>query len=97
MLFGGNVESPAQLRDLTAAITATGNRPLIAVDEEGGDVSRLHHRTGSDSPGNLALGRIDDVALTEAVAADIGRQLCELASPLTWHRRSTSTPTPRTR
>lgn len=75
VLFAGNVENPARLRDLTAAITATGDRPLIAVDEEGGDVSRVHHRAGSDSPGNLALGRVDDVTLTEAVAADIGRQL----------------------
>jgi beta-N-acetylhexosaminidase len=75
VLFGGNVESPDQLRRLTATITATGDRPLTAVDEEGGDVSRLHHQAGSDSPGNLALGRVDDVVLTEAVAADIGRQL----------------------
>ena len=75
VLFGGNIDTPAQLRDLTAAITATGDRPLITADEEGGDVSRLHHGAGSDSPGNLALGRVDDVTLTEAVAADIGRQL----------------------
>jgi beta-N-acetylhexosaminidase len=42
---------------------------VVAIDEEGGDVSRL----GVPTPGNLALGVFDDVALTEEVAAEIAR------------------------
>ena len=40
---------------------------LVAVDEEGGDVTRL----GVPTPGNLVLGVLDDVELTEEVAAEI--------------------------
>jgi beta-N-acetylhexosaminidase len=43
---------------------------LVAIDEEGGDVTRL----GIPTPGNLALGVLDDVALTEEVAAEIARE-----------------------
>jgi beta-N-acetylhexosaminidase len=42
---------------------------VVAIDEEGGDVTRL----GTPSPGNLALGHIDDVELTERVAGAIAR------------------------
>ena len=45
---------------------------LIGIDEEGGDVTRLEAATGSSYPGNLALGAVDDVELTEQVAASIG-------------------------
>ena len=38
ILFGGNVESPRQLRTLTAALRSGGGSPLVAVDQEGGDV-----------------------------------------------------------
>ncbi len=74
-LFGSNVDGPGQLADLTTAIHAVGRDVLIATDEEGGDVTRLHRRTGSPHPGNAALGVVDDVALTEAVAAEIGAEL----------------------
>jgi beta-N-acetylhexosaminidase len=74
-LFGSNVDGPAQVAGLTAAIHAAGSDVLIATDEEGGDVTRLHRRTGSPHPGNAALGVVDDVALTEAVAGEIGAEL----------------------
>ena len=48
---------------------------LIAIDEEGGDVTRLEAERGSSYPGNLALGAVDDVGLTERVAAAIGGDL----------------------
>jgi beta-N-acetylhexosaminidase len=48
---------------------------LIAIDEEGGDVTRLESEEGSSFPGNAALGAIDDVAATEAVAEAIGVRL----------------------
>ena len=48
---------------------------LVAVDEEGGDVTRLDVATGSAFPGNYALGHVDDPVLTETVARQIGRSL----------------------
>jgi beta-N-acetylhexosaminidase len=38
ILFRGNVESPGQLRALTLALRKAGGSPLVAVDQEGGDV-----------------------------------------------------------
>jgi beta-N-acetylhexosaminidase len=43
---------------------------VVAIDEEGGDVTRL----GIATPGNLVLGVLDDVELTEEVAAEIARE-----------------------
>ena len=74
VLFGWNVESPAQLRELTGVLRAEGD-VLIGIDEEGGDVTRLEVATGSSYPGNAALGAVDDVGLTERVAASIGADL----------------------
>ena len=45
---------------------------LVASDEEGGSVTRLDHVTGSPWPSAAALGRLDDVTVTEAVGAGIG-------------------------
>jgi beta-N-acetylhexosaminidase len=74
-LFGENVESREQLRALTAAITAANPDALIAIDEEGGDVSRLYQATGSPFPGNALLGRIDDVDYTARVATAVALEL----------------------
>src|SRR5207245_6490269 len=48
---------------------------LIAIDEEGGDVTRLEATRGSSYPGNLALGTAGDTELTRRVAAAMGAQL----------------------
>src|SRR5207248_8372777 len=48
---------------------------LVATDEEGGDVTRLHYRDGSPAPGNLALGVVDDGELTRRVASGIAGEL----------------------
>ena len=74
-LFGSNIDAPEQLAELTASIHDAGDDVLTATDEEGGDVTRLHRRTGSPHPGNAALGAADDVTLTEAVAGAIGAEL----------------------
>ncbi|MEP6759828.1 MAG: glycoside hydrolase family 3 N-terminal domain-containing protein [Sporichthyaceae bacterium] len=74
-LFGSNIDGLTRLADLTTAIHAAGTDVLTATDEEGGDVTRLHRRSGSPHPGNAALGAVDDVALTEAVASEIGAEL----------------------
>jgi beta-N-acetylhexosaminidase len=75
VLFSWNVADRAQLAALSAAIRAERAEALIGIDEEGGDVTRLEAGTGSSYPGNLALGAVDDVALTEQVAAAIGAEL----------------------
>src|SRR5690606_4888443 len=64
-----------QLRELTAAIREANPRALIAIDEEGGDVTRLHAATGSPYPGNAVLGRLDDLALTASVGAAVASEL----------------------
>jgi beta-N-acetylhexosaminidase len=74
-LFGANIEAPDQPARLTASIRAVRADVLIATDEEGGDVTRLAHRTGSPYPGNAALGAIDDPELTRTVYAAIGADL----------------------
>ena len=70
---------------------------VIAVDEEGGDVTRLHVPDGSPVLGPLALGAADDPALTQAVGRAIGIGWPRWASPSTSARSPTSTPTPTTR
>lgn len=72
-LFARNIESPEQLAALTAQLRAVRPEVLVAADEEGGDVTRLEARGGSSFPGNLALGAVDDLKLTRAVAAELGR------------------------
>jgi beta-N-acetylhexosaminidase len=74
-LFGFNVESPEQLAATTAALRQVGPDVLLAIDEEGGDVTRLAHATGSPYPGNAALGAVGDVALTTRVYRAIGAEL----------------------
>ena len=77
-LFGPNIHDRAQLTALTASLRGAAVEPVIAIDEEGGDVTRISHRTGSDYPGNAALGAVDDVALTWAVYAALGADLAAL-------------------
>jgi beta-N-acetylhexosaminidase len=74
-LFARNVESPAQVAALTAQLRAERPDVIVAIDEEAGDVTRFESRHGSSRPGNYALGAIDDPALTEAVAHDLGLDL----------------------
>ncbi|WP_269045949.1 glycoside hydrolase family 3 N-terminal domain-containing protein [Paenarthrobacter sp. Z7-10] len=78
--FSSNIEpgSPGQLAALSAQIRAVNPQAIIGVDEEGGDVTRLESATGSHLPGAAVLGRLDDVALTEAAGAAIGR-MCRQA------------------
>ncbi|HEY4152235.1 MAG TPA: beta-N-acetylhexosaminidase [Pseudolysinimonas sp.] len=74
-LFATNIASPSQLRELTDAIRAANPQAVIAIDEEGGDVTRLFQDVGSPYPGAAVLGRIDDIALTRSVGERVGRQL----------------------
>ena len=83
-LFGRNIASPDQLSSLTAQLRSERDDVLVAIDEEGGDVTRLEARTGSSFPGNHALGAVDDVDLTRAVAHELGRRLAECGVNLNW-------------
>ncbi|GLV76585.1 glycoside hydrolase family 3 protein [Streptomyces hygroscopicus] len=83
-LFGRNIATPEQLAALTAQLRAERDDVLVAIDEEGGDVTRLEVRTGSSFPGNLALGAVDDPELTRAVARELGRRLAECGVNLNW-------------
>jgi beta-N-acetylhexosaminidase len=75
LLFARNVVGRSQLASLSAALRAERPTVLVAMDEEGGDVTRLEAASGSSYPGNLALGVAADPALTRAVGAAIGADL----------------------
>ncbi|MFI7211860.1 glycoside hydrolase family 3 N-terminal domain-containing protein [Micromonospora maritima] len=81
-LFGTNVHDPAQVAASTAALRAGRADVILAIDEEGGDVTRLAHATGSPYPGNAALGAVDDPDLTRQVYAAIGGELAALGLTL---------------
>jgi beta-N-acetylhexosaminidase len=83
-LFGRNIASPEQLSSLTAQLRSERDDVLVAIDEEGGDVTRLEARTGSSFPGNHALGAVDDVNLTREVAHELGRRLAACGVNLNW-------------
>ena len=74
-LFGPNVATAEQLAALTRTLRMAGSEPLLAMDEEGGDVTRLAHSAGSPYPGNAALGAVDDVQLTQQVYQALGTDL----------------------
>ena len=78
LLFSRNVENREQVAALTAALPGL----VVAIDEEGGDVTRLEHATGSSYPGNYALGVVDDGELTERVGAAIGSDLAQVGVTL---------------
>lgn len=73
--FRQNIESAEQLKDLSAQIRTLNPSAIIGVDEEGGNVTRLQTEHGSQLPGAAVLGRLDELAVTEAAGAAIGR-LC---------------------
>src|SRR5689334_10855287 len=81
-LFGGNIAEAEQVAALTAALRSGRPDVIIAIDEEGGDVTRLCYATGSPYPGNAALGVIDDPELTRAIYASIGAELAAVGITL---------------
>ena len=72
-----NVESPAQLRELTGALQAAapGDLPLlVAADQEGGQLLALGD-PATPFAGAMAIGATGDDALAEQVGRAIGREL----------------------
>jgi beta-N-acetylhexosaminidase len=68
-------DGPDAVAELSAAIKAANPRAVIAVDEEGGDVTRLHALDGSPVLGPAALGAAEDLVLTRDTGRAIGAEL----------------------
>ncbi|QIM19987.1 glycoside hydrolase [Phycicoccus sp. HDW14] len=77
-LYGDNVGPDGGVAEVCSALTRELPGVLLAVDEEGGDVTRLHYPSGSTSVGNGVLGRVDDVAVTRRAGAAVGLELAAL-------------------
>ncbi len=75
ILFARNIDSPAQVAELTRACHEAAPSPiLVAIDQEGGVVARL--REGfTESPGAMALGAADSERLAEEVSAALGAEM----------------------
>jgi len=82
LLFAANLTSPEQARSVISQLRSHNPHVLIAVDEEGGIVTRLEAASGSSYPGNAALGAVDDVTVTRAVAQSIGAMLADVGISL---------------
>ncbi|NRQ37069.1 glycoside hydrolase family 3 protein [Nonomuraea sp. NN258] len=82
VLFGKDIVDQEQLRGLTAGLRALNPALHLAIDEEGGDVTRLEATGAISTPGNLALGHIDDLEATRACAHQIGLAL--RSAGVTW-------------
>ena len=81
--FGSNTaDGPEALAVLSEAIRAANPSAVVAVDEEGGDVSRLHTREPSPVLGAAALGGVGDLRLTEAVGRWVGHELAAVGVTL---------------
>ena len=75
-LYGSNTaDGRAATIQLVEAIHQAGPGSVVAVDEEGGDVTRLHALDGSPVLGAAALGAADVLALSEGTGRAIGAEL----------------------
>ncbi|TIC85807.1 glycoside hydrolase [Nocardioides sp. GY 10113] len=82
-LFGSNLTGTrAETAALVDAVRSARPGALVAVDEEGGDVTRLHTGTASPVLGAAVLGAVDDVDLTEATGRAVGDDLAALGIDL---------------
>ena len=73
--FAHNVTDVEQARTLSDQLHDVRDGVVVMSDEEGGDVTRLEAGRGSSWPGHAALGALDDVGTTRAVAVELGLQL----------------------
>jgi beta-N-acetylhexosaminidase len=78
VLFGSNLGDGTDVARLTNLLRAAAGRDIVlALDEEGGDVTRLDTVRGSSSPGAAALGYRDEPDVTEAVYRAIGARCAD--------------------
>ena len=71
------IVGPASYAPTTDDIVGRRRHAVIAIDEEGGDVTRLHSHDGAPDAGNAWLGHRDDLGLTGAAARAIAEQLAD--------------------
>jgi beta-N-acetylhexosaminidase len=83
-VFGPNIVDAEQLRALNASLRAANPLAVVAIDEEGGDVTRLFYDRGAPYPGNAVLGRLDETELTERVAREVGAALAATGCTVTF-------------
>lgn len=77
VLFGRNVESPRQIRELTRGLHRLASRPLVSIDQEGGRVARLQ-APFTRLPPAAAIGRAADTRLAHRIGTIIGRELASV-------------------
>ncbi len=78
-IYGENVDSEEQLTGFVSELREVlGPEAIIAIDEEGGEVTRVDYRSGSRFAGNGYLGRLGDPEIT----ARDGRLIAELLARL---------------
>jgi beta-N-acetylhexosaminidase len=78
VLFGSNLGDGTAVSALTDRLRRVAGRDIVmALDEEGGDVTRLDTVQGSAFPGAAALGALDDDTTTEECYAAIGHRLAD--------------------
>jgi beta-N-acetylhexosaminidase len=83
LLFAQNVVDDAQVTELCRELRHARSDIVIAIDEEGGDVTRLDAASGSDTPSPAAFGFVDEPELTRDAYADLGRRIRSLGIDLT--------------
>jgi len=83
-VFGPNIVDAEQLRALNATLREANPLAVVAIDEEGGDVTRLFYDRGAPYPGNAVLGRLDETELTERVAREVGVALAATGCTVTF-------------
>lgn len=73
--WANGLNHPSQVRELSAGLQQEAKIPLfISIDQEGGLVTRLN-KGFTTFPGNGALGKIDDLQLTQEQAFYLGKEL----------------------
>ena len=75
-------DGPDAVAAYTASVRSVAPGAVVAIDEEGGDVTRLHVPDGSPVLGPLALGAAADLDLTRAIGRAIGLELAGLGITL---------------
>jgi beta-N-acetylhexosaminidase len=93
ILFGRNIDTPAQVRALTDALRAIHGRDrlLVSVDQEGGRVARMRPPHFSAFPAGAAFDALYEIAPSSAIAAAranaqaMGIELAEAGITVDYH------------
>lgn len=81
-LFAQNIVDDDQVAAMCADLHAARRGVIIAIDEEGGDVTRLDAAEGSETPCPAAFGAVDDPELTRLAYRALGARLADLGIDL---------------